>query len=135
MTRYLLDTNMLGHFINRRKGVYERARLTRSQGALIGTCLPVVGEMFFGVEYSASREKNRQRLIRALSRLRCWPFDRKAAEEFGRLAAELKRSGHAIQQIDIQVAAIARTLGECTVVTSDNDFSHVSGLAVENWVS
>jgi len=38
-----------------------------------------------------------------------------------------------MQQIDIQIGAIALTLGDCTVVTSDSDFAAVPGLAVEDW--
>jgi tRNA(fMet)-specific endonuclease VapC len=38
-----------------------------------------------------------------------------------------------MQQIDIQIAAIARCLGDCTVVSTDSDLSAVPGLTVENW--
>jgi tRNA(fMet)-specific endonuclease VapC len=51
------------------------------------------------------------------------------------LAAELKRLGRPMQQIDIQIAAIALTLGNCTVVTTDTDLAAVPGLSVENWTA
>lgn len=133
MTRYLLDTNAMGDFIDHRRGVDVRARDARMRGAVIGTCMPVAAELFFGVEFGASREVNRPRLVRALSRIRCWPFDRPAVEEYGRLAAELRRIGRPMQQIDIMIAAIARSLGDCTVITDDTDLSAVPGLRVENW--
>jgi tRNA(fMet)-specific endonuclease VapC len=38
-----------------------------------------------------------------------------------------------MQVIDIMAAAIARLLGDCTVVTVDSDLSAVPGLTVENW--
>ena len=133
MKRFLLDTNTMGHFINRRRGVDARARQARQQGAVLGTCLPVVCELFFGVENSVSRDKNHKRLVHSLSRVVCWPLDWKAAEEYGRLAAHLKQAGRIIQQIDIQIAAIAISLGNCTVVSSDSDFSAVPGLSVEDW--
>jgi tRNA(fMet)-specific endonuclease VapC len=132
--RYLLDTNMMGHFLNHRHGVDEKVRQARGRGDVLGTCLPVVAELFFGAEFSVSRDVNRPRLIRGLSRIRCWPFDRPAAEEYGRIAAHLKRTGRPIQQIDIMIAAIALSLGRCTVVTIDTDFAAVPGLSVENWV-
>ena len=62
-----------------------------------------------------------------------WPFTESAAEEFGRLAAHLKRTGRAMQQIDIMIAAIALSLGNTTVVTMDSDLAAVPGLNVENW--
>lgn len=38
-----------------------------------------------------------------------------------------------MQQIDIQTAAIAMSLGQCTVVSGDADLAAVPGLTVENW--
>jgi tRNA(fMet)-specific endonuclease VapC len=124
---------MMGDFIDHRRGVAERVREARTRGAIIGTCFPVVAELFYGVEFSASREANRPRLLRGLSRVRCWPFDRNAAEQYGRIAAELRRIGRPMQQIDVMVAAIAFSLGHCTVVSDDSDLVAVPGLAVENW--
>lgn len=135
MKRYLLDTGIMGDFINRRGSVPERVREARLRGARIGTSMPVVAELFFGVEYSQSRERNHKLLLRALSQIPCWPFTRAAAEEFGRIAAELKRRGRPMQQIDMMIAAIALTIGDCTVVSTDSDLCDVPGLHVENWTS
>jgi tRNA(fMet)-specific endonuclease VapC len=135
VNRYLLDTGIMGDFINHRGGVAEKVREARQRGARIGTCLPVVGELFFGVEASATRDANLPRLKRALSGIVCWPFDRPAAEEFGRLAAALKRLGRPMQQIDIQIAAVALSLGGCAVVSADSDLAAVPGLTVENWTA
>jgi predicted nucleic acid-binding protein len=96
--RYLLDTNTLADFINRRRGVAVRVDEVRKRGDRIVTCLPVVGELFAGVEHSASRERNHQRLILALQRIPAWPFDRGAAEEFGRIDAHLRRLGREQRQ-------------------------------------
>ena len=70
-----------------------------------------------------------------MSRLTVWPYTNEAAAEFGRLFAELRRIGRAMQQIDIQIAAVAFSLGTCTVVTADSDLSAVPGLTVENWTT
>jgi tRNA(fMet)-specific endonuclease VapC len=107
----------------------------RRRGDRIVTCLPVVAELFAGVEGSRSQERNRQRLIRALGGVAAWPFDRAAAEEFGRIDAVLRRLGRLIGKIDIQIAAIALSMGNTTVVSADTDFDVVPGLAVENWLT
>jgi tRNA(fMet)-specific endonuclease VapC len=133
MRRYLLDTGIMGDFADHRHGVDVRVRDARRQGAKIGTCLPVVGKLFFGVELSASRERNMRQLRLALNGVVFWPFEEGAAEIYGRLAADLRRRGRTIQQIDIQVAAIALNLGDCTVVSSDSDMLAIPGLTVENW--
>ncbi len=133
MKRYLLDTGIFSDFANRRRGVGVRVRAARQQGAKIGTCLPVVGELYYGIELSETKERNLKNIRQALSGVVLWPFNEAAAEQYGLIAADLRRRGITIQQIDIQVAAIAATLGDCIVVSSDNDLLTISGLTVENW--
>lgn len=135
MKRFLLDTGIAGHYIAHRCGVFERAREEVARGNRIGICVPVLGELWFGVEGSSSRDRNEQKLRKALPTLKVWPFDEKAAEEFGRLAAELKRLGRTIGRIDIQIAAVALALGNTTVVSADSDLTAVPGLTVENWAT
>jgi tRNA(fMet)-specific endonuclease VapC len=76
-----------------------------------------------------------QSLRRALPAWRIWPFDEKAAYEYGRIAAELRRIGRPMQQVDMMVAALAFSLGNCTVVSDDTDLAAVPGLTVENWAA
>jgi tRNA(fMet)-specific endonuclease VapC len=83
MKRYLLDTNMAGDLIEKRGLVPGRARAVRSRGARIGIGIPVLAELYYGVEFSATRDKNLLRLQRALAGLTIWPFDERAAAEFG----------------------------------------------------
>jgi tRNA(fMet)-specific endonuclease VapC len=135
MRRYLLDTGIMGHFINRRRGVDKRVDETRRRGDRVVTCLPVVGELFAGVEGSQSRDRNYHLLVLALERIPLWPFNREAAEEFGRIDAELRRLGRPIGKVDIEIAAIALAMGNTTVVSADADLTAVSGLPVENWAT
>ncbi|MBL8864138.1 MAG: PIN domain-containing protein [Gemmataceae bacterium] len=130
--RFLLDTNAIGHLIYRRFDVPRRAASVRQQGGVIGTCLPVVGELYFGVERSSSRDFSFAAITTGLRAIKIWPFDLPAAKEFGRIAAHLKRSGRPMQVVDVQLAAIAIVLG-ATVVSTDSDLAAVPGLAVENW--
>ena len=133
MKRYLLDTGIAADYVNRRGGVYARARQVLTDGARLGLGAPVLGELWDGVFYSATRGFNEELLKRHLGHFAVWPFDQMAAIEYGRLAADMRRSGRVMQQIDIQVAAIALTLADCTVVSKDADFQAVPALAVENW--
>lgn len=133
MSRYLLDTNAAADCVFRRRGVHERVRTARLAGHVIGTGVPVMAELFAGVEYSATRDPNMDVLNRNIALFRQWPFTPEAAREFGRLYAVLRRAGRTIQTVDLMIAAIALTLGGCTVVTTDSDLSAVPGLNVENW--
>lgn len=133
MKRYLLDTGIAAHYMNRRKGVFERARSEVAKGNVIGVGTPVLGELFFGAENSASKDRNIQQLRKNVPSWRVWPYIESSAEEFGRLAALLVKIGRPMQQIDIMIAAIAFEIGNCTVVSADSDLFAVPGLDVEDW--
>ena len=135
MRRYLLDTNTASDYIFRRKEIPERVKKARMAGYKIGIGMPVLAELFAGAENSATREKNLDIVRRNVQLFRLWPFTADAAREYGRLFAALRRQGRPMQVADIQIAAIALTLGQCTVVTVDSDLSAVPGLSVENWSS
>jgi tRNA(fMet)-specific endonuclease VapC len=44
-----------------------------------------------------------------------------------------RRAVRPMQIPEIQIAAVALALGNCTVITTDTDLSAVPGLSVENW--
>ena len=132
---YLLDTGIAQDYQAGRGGIRERAIEHRKSGHRIGICVPVLGELWSGVECSSSRQRNLEKLRQALSTLRIWPFTAECAEEYGRIFAELRRAGRIIQQVDMQIGAIARTLPNCIIVSKDADLSAISGITVENWAS
>jgi tRNA(fMet)-specific endonuclease VapC len=113
--------------------MHQRVGEMIRQGHRIGTCPPVVGELRAGVELSETRDRNLERLARALNELVLWPYDKPAAHRYGEIFAHLRRVGRPMQQIDMQVAAVALTLGNCTVVSRDTDLKAVPGLDVEDW--
>jgi tRNA(fMet)-specific endonuclease VapC len=135
MRRYLLDTNSASHYIFRRKNVHERVTHARATGAKIGIGIPVLAELLAGIENSASRDKNLAIVDRHLHLFRLWPFTAEAARVYAGLFAALRKAGRTVGAMDLQIAAIALNLGQCTVVTSDSDLAAVPGLSVENWES
>ena len=132
MKRFLLDTGAAGDYIHRR-GVYERVRAAVLQGDRVGVGLPVLAESWYGVENSSTRVRNAERLRRVLPELIVWPLTEQATELYGRIAAELRRTGRPIGTMDMLIAAIALTLGNTTVISSDKDLTAVPGRTVENW--
>ncbi len=134
MKRFLLDTNTAAHFVHRRHGVHHRADVEVRKGNRVGICTIVMGELWDGVEYSESRDRNASLTTVRTGKLVMWPYDKAAALEYGRIAADLRRRGRLIQQPDIQIAAITLLIPNCTLVTTDSDFQVVAGLRIENWV-
>lgn len=131
--RYLLDSGPAFDYLFNRKGVDGRIAGLRQKGYKVGICVPVLGEIVGGLEASGSRESSWKVARPRLAKLICWPYEKSAAHVYGQIFAELKKSGRVIQQIDKQVAAIALTLGDCTVVSYDDDLKAISGLSVEDW--
>jgi tRNA(fMet)-specific endonuclease VapC len=133
MTRFILDTGIAGLYLDRKRGVFERAQAEIAKGNRVGIAAPVLAELSFRAEGSPQRERNLLRLRQALDVWKLWFADTQAAFEYGRLAFELKTVGRPIGQNDIWIAAIAITIGHATVVTMDTDLSAVPGLVVDNW--
>ena len=135
MTRFLLDTGIAGLYLDRKRGVFERAGAEVARGNRVGIAAPVLAELAFRAEGSPFRERNMLRLRQALDVWKLWLVDAAAAFEYGRIAFELKTIGRPMGQNDIMIAAIALALGNTTVVTTDGDLAAVPGLTVENWVA
>ena len=133
MSKLLLDSGIFSDYMRRRRGIFERVKQVASQGVRIGSCVPVVAEIAFGIKLSSSRDRNFQRLIGVLPTLTIWPFDQDSALTYGRIAAELRRAGRPMQVVDMMVGAIAMNSGDCKVVTTDSDLEAIPGLSVERW--
>lgn len=135
MKRFILDTGIAGLYLDRKRGVYERAEAESAVGNRIGIAGPVLSELVFRAEGSPQRDRNLARIKQAISIWKVWLVDIDSAFEYGRIAFQLKQIGRPIGQNDITIAAIALTLGNATVVTMDDDLALVPGLLVENWAT
>ena len=133
MTRYLLDSGIAAELIARRGLVPFRVRAARARGDRFWLCTPILAELAGGVANSNSREINLAVLRPRVANLSLWLFDKAAAYEYGRISADLRRRGRPMQVPDVPMAAIARSLGNCVVVSKDGDLRAVPGLAVEDW--
>jgi tRNA(fMet)-specific endonuclease VapC len=130
---YLLDTGAVTDYLNKREPTLTRARTAIGRGARLGICPPVLGELYLGIELSDTPDRTRRLLTGAFRTLYLWPFDKAAAKQYGRIHAVLTRIGRPMQQVDMQVAAVAFALRNCVVVTKDSDLSAIPGLNVEDW--
>ncbi len=63
------------------------------------------------------------------------PLDAATSAHYARIRAVLERQGKPIGGNDLWIAAQALALGAVLVTDNVKEFSRVSGLAVENWLS
>jgi tRNA(fMet)-specific endonuclease VapC len=132
--RLLLDAGPAQDFVQHVDPTYQRVREAVRQGFEAGVCYPTLAELRGGFEGSAAPERNLKALRASFKWLRRWPFTLDAVKAYGEIFVTLRRLGRPIQQIDMQVAAVALAMGRTTVVTYGSDLSAVPGLSVENWL-
>lgn len=131
---YLLDTNTCIGWL-RQNHPQIVARIQAQSPADVALCSVVVGELLFGVERSdpAHRANNGVRVEQLRQQFTSLPFDDAAAEQYGRIRADLTGRGLVIGGNDLLIAAIALTRG-CTLVTHNTaEFNRVAGLRTEDW--
>ena len=133
MLKYMLDTNIVIYTIKKRPDPVRRAFKTH-EGRM---CISAVtwGELVFGAEHSQQTERNLADVEAMASRLEVIPFDRKGAEHFGQVRAELYRIGKPVGPYDMMIAGHARSLGLVLVTNNTKEFERIKGLRIENWVA
>ena len=71
--------------------------------------------------------------MRGRSAISILEFDNYAAEEYGRVRAELERKGTPIGPMDMLIAGHARLEGLILVTNNTREFFRVQNLEVEDW--
>ena len=95
-----------------------------------------VGEMVYGAHRSARTDELLSQLqTRVWPNVTILPFDRVAAETYGRIRTELEGAGVPIGEPDTRIAAIALARNLTVVTGNVRHFDRVPGLAVENWLA
>jgi len=132
--KVLLDTNICIYLIKRRPQEV-RQRFERYAVGEVGLSSVTVSELQYGVEKSRRVDQNRTALMQFLLPLVIADFDYEAAVVYGRVRAELERLGTPMGPLDTLIAAHALSLDVTLVTNNEREFSRVSDLRVENWVS
>ena len=91
------------------------------------------GELMHGVEKSQAVERNRAAMILFLSSISILSFDSYAAEEYGKVRAELERKGTPIGPMDMLIAGHARSERLILITNNTREFFRVENLEVEDW--
>lgn len=131
--RYMLDTNICIYLIKHKPPqVFEKLQEHNPDEICISAV--TYAELVHGVEKSKAVERNRLALTILLSNIEILDFDMKAAEEYGRIRADLEKKGTPIGLLDMMIAGHAKSLGYTVVTNNVGEFKRVEGLQYENWV-
>lgn len=130
--KYMLDTNICTYAIKHKTETVIKNFLSHEPEEM---CISAItyAELMYGVEKSMAIEKNRIALSLFLSPLTILEFQASAAEEYGKVRAELESKGMPIGPMDLLIAGHARSEGLILVTNNTREFCRVEGLVVEDW--
>lgn len=130
--KYMLDTNICIYAIKHKPEAVIQRFLRHDPEEM---CISAVtyAELMHGVEKSRAVEKNRIAISLFLSPITVLEFHALAAEEYGKIRAQLERKGTPIGSMDLLIAGHARSEGLILVTNNTREFERVEGLRVENW--
>lgn len=130
--KYMLDTNICIYAIKHKPAEVIRNLLRHAADEI---CISSItyAELMHGVEKSQAVERNRMALTMFLSSIAILSFDQSAAEEYGKVRADLERKGTPIGPMDMLIAGHARSERLILVTNNTREFLRVSNLEVEDW--
>jgi tRNA(fMet)-specific endonuclease VapC len=132
---WMLDTDILVYFVNRKPGFEGIARRMsgRSPGEIRMSAI-TLAELTFGIENGEFRTENRKTLDALLEFLQVDDFPAAAARAFGEIRVALLATGAPIGSYDLLIAAHARHIDATLVTNNEREFRRVPGLSVQNWL-
>ncbi|MEH2959543.1 type II toxin-antitoxin system VapC family toxin [Candidatus Merdisoma sp. JLR.KK006] len=130
--KYMLDTNICIYAIKHKPDTVIKKFLSHDPEEL---CISAItyAELMHGVEKSMAVERNRIAMSLFLSPITILQFDERAAEEYGRIKAELEKKGTPIGPMDTLIASHAKSRGLIIVTNNTREFNRVAGLTIEDW--
>lgn len=130
--RYLLDTNICVHLIQRHPPGLLRRFQEFDYGDLVISVV-TLAELRHGVERNpAIKHEAELALDDLLTYLPVLPLDNAVAEQYGVFAAAVRDRRR--DALDRLIAAHAASLGLTLVTNNEADFRDYPGLVVENWI-
>ncbi len=131
MRRYLLDTNTASYVIKGNIPAVRR-RLAKVPLAQVAISAVTEGELRYGVARHPDATRLATIVEEFLLRVTVHPWDSDAAQQYGRLRANLEREGQPMGSLDLMIGAHALALG-AALITKDQAFRRIKKLRVEDW--
>ncbi|MCC7352330.1 MAG: type II toxin-antitoxin system VapC family toxin [Anaerolineae bacterium] len=128
----LLDTDTCVFALRGHASVRER--LAAMGPDVIAISVITLAELYYGAACSARPAANQQAVNDFAQGITVLGVDPASAHAFGSIKAELRQKGALIDDLDILIAATARS-SDLTLVTNNVEhFRRVSGLRLDKWV-
>jgi tRNA(fMet)-specific endonuclease VapC len=130
---YLLDTNICIYIIKKKPiKVFEKFKELNIGDLKISSI--TYAELYFGAYNSQQVEKNLQTIKNFLLPFEVIDFDKKAAIEYAKIKANLRKKGQVIGELDMQIAGVALSNNLILVTNNEKEFNRINSLKIENWL-
>ncbi len=129
--KYMLDTNTCIFIIKKNENVLSRIKKIDFKEICISSI--TLSELEYGVAKSINYEKNKKALEDFIYNFSILSFDSDAAHEYGKIRADLEKTGSPIGSMDMLIAAHAKSQKLILVTNNTKEFIRVDGLKIEDW--
>lgn len=129
---YLLDTNICIALLKGNSLAVNQFKV-KYQNCYLSTL--VIAELYKGVYCSSRIQENLATLERFILQMLVVDFDKNAAQEFGKIQAELRILGKPTGQVDALIGAVARSRHDTLVSDNTRHFTNIANFYLENWLS
>jgi len=128
---YLLDTDILIYALKGHEAVVAALR----EHAEEPMALSVIsyGELVFGAQKSAARQRNLARVRRVAEIYPVVEVSAAVMETYGDLKASLQRAGLPLDDLDLIIASTSLSLSYVLVTNNEKHFRRIPDLRIENW--
>jgi tRNA(fMet)-specific endonuclease VapC len=131
--KYLLDTNICIYIIkNQYTEIVNKIDSVGIENIAVSSI--TIAEMEFGIAKSSKPKLAESKLYEFLVPFEIYDFNTSSARHYGKIRAELAKSGTPIGPMDMLIASIALA-NEMTIITNNvKEFERINELQIENWI-
>lgn len=129
----ILDTSFLIDLMENDESALQRKQKLAENKEAYRVAAPTIFELWSGISASDKPEKEKTRVLAALSEISTVQLNRKSAEKAGEIHGSLAKEGQGIDAIDSMIAAIAILENEAVLTRNIKHFTRVKGLRVERY--
>ena len=129
----IADTSFLIDIMKYDKDAIRKAEEIEKKGNTIAVTSISIFELFIGVSLSIKQDQDRNKINRILNGLSIISFDEDSAREAGKIYAQKRKNGAAIEPEDSMIAGICSRRNEILITRNIKHFSDIEGLRVESY--
>lgn len=122
----IIDTNVMIPFLKGELEAVNKVNEVAKNDQVIITVITAY-ELLKGARLSSKPQENLEDVKKAISSMQVLDFSAAACEEASSIFYEMKKSGKMISELDILIAAIAKTNDEA-ILTRDQHFKSIKGI-------